>query len=352
MKHSLTLFGILLLTSCSSSTTIEKSAPTLGSAEPISSEAWRESRGKILRTFAWRALENGLSQEATGYFQEACELNPEDASSHAAMARILLAGGDSRKALAFAERAVGAAPLRMETRLVWAAALAENGRDQEATAVLESAWEDGMQSSDVTRALITHYAASGQSQAANDFVDKILAAQPDSSQAWAAAGDLYLSEGHLEAAATAYGEALKLDSSIPAPSVLKSRLGTAMNDIDPVLSAAQLAEKGGDLLGAERLYRFLVDSNKGDREVISGLSRVLWLQGHLAQAQTTLNLINMENRDWREHLLQAKIEIRRQRWNAGKGSLLLALHQRPGLRAAELLLGLCDRGIAGEIHAN
>ncbi len=349
MIRSLTLLIMLALASCSTTTSIEKSTPTISGGEVIDGDNWRESRGDVLRTFAWRALEKGLSEEATGYLQEACELDPEDASSHAALARIMLAGGQSRKALVFAERAVMVAPEQLECQLVWAASLSENQRDEEANAVLEMAWENGMQSPEVARALITYYSANNQQSQANDFVQTMLADNPEDAQAWAAAGDLYLAEGQLEAAATAYTEALERDPAIPAPSVLESRLGTAMRDVDPVLSAAMLAEQNNDLVGAERLYRFLVNNERADSHVIAGLARVLWANKKSDQAQTVLNKIQVDQRNWREHLLQAKLDIGRKRWSAAKGALLIALQERPGLRAAELLLGLCNRNITGVV---
>ena len=102
--------------------------------EPIETSDWQEARGSILRTFAFRALEKNLVEEARQYLSEACEINPNDIACHAALARLYLAEGDHQSALVYAERASIVAPDNPEISMVYAAALAENNRLEEATA--------------------------------------------------------------------------------------------------------------------------------------------------------------------------------------------------------------------------
>ena len=51
-----------------------------------------------------------------------------------------------------------------------------------------------------------------------------------------------------------------------------------------------------------------------------------------------MNDMKVESRGWREHLLQAKIDIRQEEWENARGALLVASQLRPGTQATELLL--------------
>ncbi|MCH2111798.1 MAG: hypothetical protein MK213_02985, partial [Planctomycetes bacterium] len=302
---------------------------------------------EVARTFAYRALERGLVEEARGYLQEACEIDPTDLDSFAALARLHLTEGDSRASIAYAEHAATSIPSNFDHQLVYAAALAENNRAEKASTVLASAWEAGDQGTQTARALLTHYTAAGDQSTAKTFVKTLLAERPEEASIWAVAGDLYLAEGQLEAATSAYQEALDRDPEIATPVVLKWRLGLEHRDLDPVLAAATTAERKGDFGAAERLYRYLSTTEHQSQQVTCGLARVLWKHGAYSQARTTLHAINVEDRTWQDHLLQAKLDMRQAHWSSAKGALLLALQLRPGLRAAELLLAHTNQQLAG-----
>lgn len=313
----------------------------------VTTEAWRVKRGQVLRTFAFRALERGLVEEARGYLQEACELDPRDVESHCALARLFLAEGDPRAALAYAERIATSTPDNPGVRLVYAATLAETGQDEEAGRQVELAWERSGHDPALARAMVTHYEAEEPGGAAQEFVQQVLAEHPKDPRSWTAAGDLFLAQGQTEEAATAYAQAIALDPKVPAPSVLESYLGRELKDLDPILAAAVQAERDGDLAGAERLYRYLAVAKSALPEVQSGLARVLWRRGRLDAAGAALEQIPLAKRGWREHLLDAKIRFQRSDWEGARGSLLLTLELRPELRAAELLLGHVERVLAG-----
>ena len=311
-------------------------------------EAWRMKRGQVLRTFAFRALERGLIEEARGYLEEACQLDPTDVESHCALARLFLSEGDSRAAAAYAERAATANPKNPGARLVYAATLAETGQTDEANDQVELAWERSGHDPALARAMVTHFAADEpNSGAAQTFVKQVLAEHPRDPRSWTAAGDLFLAQGQVDEAAPAYAEAIALDPSVATPRVLESYLGKDMGDVDPVLAAAVQAERDGDLAGAERLYRFLISSKGHDSHLQAGLARVLWRRGRLESSQAALDSITVEKRSWRDHLLEAKIRFTREDWEGARGSLLLVLELRPELRAAELLLGHVERRMAG-----
>jgi hypothetical protein len=48
-------------------------------------------------------------------------------------------------------------------------------------------------------------------------------------------------------------------------------------------------------------------------------------------------------RGWRGHLLQARIDIQAGRWAQARSAILLAQNERPGMRAAELLLEFVEK---------
>ena len=61
-------------------------------------------------------------------------------------------------------------------------------------------------------------------------------------------------------------------------------------------------------------------------------------QQRMDEATTILDEINTSEFGWREHMLIAKIAIGNGDWEQAHTSLLIATKQRPGLKAAELLL--------------
>ncbi len=349
MKQLLALVLLGFLASCATSTSVNRGVVHSKSASiPVQLEAsdWKDSRAEVLRTFAFRALERGLAEEAKGYLQEACELNAQDTACHAAMARMLLAEGDAQSALPYARQALDSDPENVEAILVWAAALAENRRDEEAGDALEAGWEKHKDSPEYVRAMLTHYSSLDSGEAANSFVEHMLASNPDEASSWSIAGDLYLAGGQLDAAATAYSEAIRINPDTSTPSVLRSRLGLREMGVDPILDAATKAEKNGDWAGAERLYRFLAESKENNHEILSGLARILSERRSFLQAGKVLERIPESELDWRDRLLQAKLDIRLSCWEKAQASLLIVLHERPGLRAAELLLGHVQQKIA------
>ncbi len=320
-------------------------------APPATTEAWRVKRGQVLRTFAFRALERGLIEEARGYLQEACQLDGNDIESHCALARLYLAEGDSRTAMAYAERAAVAAPGNPGVRLVYAATLAETGNEEEADRQVALAWKRSGHDPALAHAMVTHYAADATATEAQDFVREVLAEHPRDPRSWTAAGDLFLAQGQVDEAATAYAEAISLDPSVRTPQVLDSYLGRELRDVDPVVSSAVHAEQNGDLQGAERLYRYLLTAHPERHDLQAGLARVLWRRGRLEAAQTALDKIAVGQRTWREHLLEAKIRFQHEDWEGARGSLLLVLELRPELRAAELLLGQVDHNLTAATAA-
>jgi Tfp pilus assembly protein PilF len=317
-------------------------------AEPGETGDWQRARGSILRTFAFRALEKNLVEEAREYLTEACELDPGDVACHAALARLYLAEGDPQAALVYAERAAIAAPNSPEISMVYAAALAENNRPDEATATLETAWEAVENDPVFARALLTHYSAMGQTQEAKDFVHKVLMDDPAHASSWALAGDLLLSEGDLEAAAESYRKALEINPNTPTPESIELIIGRTPPGQDPLFSTARSAEENGDYDAAVNLYRFLVDTKPLDMEVRLGLSRSLWAQKRYEQADYQLSKVALGVRGWRGHVLQAKLDIEFERYGQARTALKMALRERPDQRAAELLLAFVEERIEEE----
>ncbi|MDP7062346.1 MAG: tetratricopeptide repeat protein [Planctomycetota bacterium] len=317
--------------------------------KPGETADWQEARGSILRTFAFRALEKNLVEEARQYLTEACELDPNDVACHAALARLYLADGDAQSALIYAERAATVAPGSPEVSMVYAAALAENNRMDEATATLETAWQAVENDPVFARAILTHYSAMGQTDEAKDFVHKVMMEDPNHATSWALAGDLLLAEGDLEAAGESYRKALEIDPNIPTPSSIELVIGKNPAGEDPLVSSAKSAEAKGDLKAAANLYRFLADTKPLNMEVRLGLSRVLWAQNRYEQADYQLSKVALGVRGWRGHVLQAKIDIHFERYGSARTALKMALRERPDQRAAELLLAYVEERIQKDL---
>lgn len=303
---------------------------------------WAKARGSILRTFAFRALEKGLVQQAREYLSEACEIDATDTASHAALARLYLAEGDAEGALTYAERAALVSPEDPEINMVYAAALAENHRLEEATIALEKTWEVVEHNPQFARAILTHYSAMGQTTEAKDFVHMMLTEDPAHAASWSLAGDLMLATGDLEGATEAYRKAIEIDPYTPTPESVQMALGEGTSGEDPMFTAAKEAEEGGNYEAAANLYRFLVESQPLNAEVRLGLSRVLWAQGRFELADMQMQKVATGVRGWRGHLLQAKLDLRLERPAKAKTSLLLALRERPDLQSAELLLAYAE----------
>jgi len=319
-------------------------APAPSSA---SAREWDGARAGIVRTFAFRALERDLVEEARGYLREACEMDPTDTACHAALARLFLAEGDARAALPYARQAARTAPENAEANLVLAAALAENQREEEATAHLKKVWLASGPRIEVARALLTHHASLGGAQAARVFVEDLQVSQPLEARTWAISGDLDLAEGEVDAAADNYRRTLEIDPSFSVPVSLHSRLDISTPGKDPIWVSARDAESRGDWKGAGRLFRFLVQTRPEDWRARSGLARSLWREGRVAESSTILEQVPIASRDWRDHMLAAKIAMHAEAWEGARGNLMVALELRPGLEAAELLLRRVQEEIEG-----
>ena len=328
-------------------------APSRALAPPTASaKEWNGARAGIVRTFAFRALERNLVEEARGYLREACEMDPGDTASHAALARLFLAEGDARAALPYARQAARTAPENAKANLVLAAALAENQREEEATAHLKKVWLASGPKIEIARALLTHHASLGGAQAARIFVEDLQASQPLAAGTWAISGDLDLAEGEVDAAADNYRRALDIDPSLSVPVSLHSRLDISTVGKDPIWVSARDSESRGDWKGAGRLFRFLVQTRPDDWRAHSGLARSLWREGRTAEASAILEQVPVAARDWRDHMLSAKIAMHAEAWEGARGNLLVALELRPGLEAAELLLRRVREEIEGGSEEN
>jgi Tfp pilus assembly protein PilF len=357
LKRTLAL-SLLVAGSCATTTTTDNDAPVRVNGQTsdntgteLDGEKWNEARGSILRTFAFRALEKGLVEEARQYLTEACEADPGDVESHAALARLYLAEGDGRSALVYAERAATVAPSNPEISLVYAAALAENNREAEATETLETAWAAVEHDPAFARAVLTHYAALGDKERAEDFVARQLKEDPDHASSWSLAGDLLLADGDVEGAAESYRRALELDPRTPTPGSLDHLLKNSEGKEDAAMEAALRAEDRGDLESAANVLRFLISAYPADTDARVGMARVMWKMDRAAEADRHLQHVTYGQRNWRTHLLQAKIDVHFDRYGAAKSSLLLAQHERPGLKSIDLLLGYVDSQLSARAQA-
>lgn len=359
MKNIHLLFGALFASCASSAPELENvrvnevrhlSEAEVEKMESINVDEWNAARGNILRTFAFRALENNLIEEAREYLAEACDINAEDTVCHAALARLYLAEGKVSEALAYAERAVLFAPNNPEINMVYAAALAESGQTAKASQTLEQTWVAIENDPSFARVILTHYAATGQTEQAQDFVNKMLKSDPQHARSWTTSGDLLLSQGDLTAAAEAYRTALKIDANITMPESIRIALNETTRGVDPMFSAAQRAEEAGDHDSALNLLRFLIEREPENVVFLLATARIYWTQQNATQAQNYLARVAIAQRDWRGHLLQAKLDITAQRFTQARTALKMASRDRDGIRSIELLSQYVDSQIATETN--
>jgi tetratricopeptide (TPR) repeat protein len=342
----LCLAAVAALSACSGATrqhevTVNETRAGDGQAVQVEAGAtpeWGEKRGELLRTFAFRALERDLLEEGRQYLAQACEADPNDGVSHAALARLYLAEGDPQAALVYAQRASAASPENPEVSMVYAAALAETNQPEEAALQLESAWEAVATDPEFARSILLHYAALGETDRAQDFVTHCMIENPERAGTWAAAGDLMLAQGDLEGAAEGYRRALEIDPTISTPESMDDLIGRSKRSEDPMLSAARAAEAHAKWKEAENLYRFIAGRDLTSPEAHLGLARCLDAQQRFAECEVQLAMVPYGVRGWRGHLLQARLDVREQRWPLARAALMLALQERPGLRPAQLLL--------------
>lgn len=340
------------LTGACSSTTPQQEAAAVNEARTISrtnavtarpasgkeSGEWNEARGGLLRTFAFRALDRDLLEEGRQYLAQACEADPNDAVSHAALARLYLAEGDAQAALVYASRASAAAPQNAEVNLVYAAALAETNQSSKATEQLEQSWMAIATDPEFARSILMHYATMGDTERAQDFVTKGLTENPELAGSWAAAGDLMLAQGDMTGAATSYQHALKIDPTVNTPPSMDEYVGRVSRNEDPIMASARAAELSGNWQEAVNLYQFMIGKESVPPEARLGLARCFNELNRPQEAELQLNQVSPGVRGWRGHMLQTRLDIAAERWASARTSCLLALKERPGLRSAELLL--------------
>ncbi|MDP6963219.1 MAG: tetratricopeptide repeat protein [Planctomycetota bacterium] len=313
--------------------------------ESVDIDEWNAARSNILRTFAFRALENNLIEEAREYLSEACEINAEDTACHAALARLYLAEGETAKALAYSQRAHAVAPDNPEISMVYAAALAESGDTSAASEALESTWVAIENDPSFARVILTHYAATGQTDQAQDFVSNMLQNSPNHASSWTTSGDLLLAQGDLSAAAEAYRTAIKIDAKVAMPDSIRLSLGHENIAEDPMFAAALRAEQNGDFESAHNLLNFLIERDPQNDDFRLAAARVNWAQRKLDYAQSHLNKVAISDRDWRGHLLQAKLDISRKQFAQARTTLQMAAQNRDGIRSVELLMSYVEQNI-------
>ena len=75
-------------------------------------------------------------------------------------------------------------------------------------------------------------------------------------------------------------------------------------------------------------------------------ARVYWAQHNSNQAQNFLSRVSVSKRDWRGHILQAKLDITNKRFTQARTALMMASSDRDGIRSIELLMQYVDSKIA------
>jgi tetratricopeptide (TPR) repeat protein len=195
-----------------------------------------------------------------------------DAESQVDLARLYLAHLDAERARTAAERAVSLAGASQAARALLVRALVSSGDFSRAEAAFKAIPKEASQSVDVMIARADLKVARHASEPARVEYQRVLAAEPDNTEALAAVVKLEIGARRFAAA----------QARLRAPAVSHSSYVMSVSRrLDASVSAAE-----GDLKGAERTLTQLLAENAADADSWLSLAELRKNQGRLAEAQT------------------------------------------------------------------
>jgi len=115
---------------------------------------------------------NGLDKQAASLLQKAVSISPDDPATHHAMGLALVRQKNLDKAINFLGKAAELAPASVRYAYVYAVALYESGRHEQAISVLEAALEKQLGNQEIISALGSYYRQQGRDEKLQELMQK------------------------------------------------------------------------------------------------------------------------------------------------------------------------------------
>ncbi|MDN3920435.1 XrtA/PEP-CTERM system TPR-repeat protein PrsT [Roseateles violae] len=264
--------------------------------DPKSAEA-RFLLGKLL-------LEGGDGVGAEVELQKALDQGHDADAIAPLLAKALLISGQPDKVLSkFADRKLPQPRAQAELRLVIASAQLAQGKREAAMASVQDALRSDGGNVEARLMRIRLLAAGNDLAGAKDYLTELLAAAPESSEAWQLKGDLLLIEKDQDGATAAYREALQRDKAnvsahgaliglllgnkdkAGAEAQLKAMREVAPNNPQTRLYKAVMALENGDAKAAIEETQQLLKRSPNDLRVLQLAGSAELQRGGLVQAE-------------------------------------------------------------------
>ncbi len=264
---------------------------------------------QTLRVWGRYQYQRGQYADAEATFKKAVAAAPDDVDARLNLGEVQLRGLKNPKAAEATFRAaLGKSPGNVEARLALAAALAAQGRTDDAVAAFEQAARTAPQDPMPLLALARYQASRGQIEVALATLDRLIAAIPTAAQAYLDRGDLLLMANDVPKAMDSYRAMIKAAPASAANGHFRmATLQEAQQQwaeaeqsyrtaikLDPGLAAAynnlayMLASRGQQLDEALRLANRAVELAPKDPALLDTLGWVYRARGDLQMAAKTL----------------------------------------------------------------
>ena len=115
---------------------------------------------------------NGMDKQAASLLQKAINMAPDDAATWHAMGLLMVRQKNMDKAIEFLGKAAELDAVNTRFAYVYAIALYENGKHDQAISVLESALQKQPGSQEIVTALASYYQQQGQDEKLQELIGK------------------------------------------------------------------------------------------------------------------------------------------------------------------------------------
>ncbi len=277
----------------------------------------------------WLLLADGKTDRAALMADEAVRLGASTQTHHLA-GEVALALDQPKAAEAHLQRALEFSPDFQPARFSLARAIQEQGRHQDAAALLEQAAKGGLNTPELWAALGSTYRRAGRYQEAIQTHRKVIAMLPESPLGHVLLGADYYATGEWDPAIDAYTRALELDANHAGA---KKWLAGAL------AHRARLLARQDQLDDAARVLRRAWDLHR-TAPMARSLASVLLTQREYKEAASVMERgVALPGAGWQEHLLHGY-------------ALLGAGRAQPALEAFEAAArATTDTAAQGDIYA-
>jgi tetratricopeptide (TPR) repeat protein len=276
------------------------------SRAPFSNQSGHEAQISAMREEAEslrrRAVQPEVLQEARRAYETALQKAPDDWSLHYYYGKLLLGAGESKPAADHMYIALKAYPWHLPLHIDLANAEMQNGRKEEAIALLEKALEINPDDAGAHAGLVSALASQGRIGEATAHFRRAVELDPTDYDAYINMGIALGDQGDIEGAMAQFRKALDINPENPVP---YHNLGTALAsqgrldeavarfrkavDIDPDYEAAHvslgIALAGqGQIEGAMAQFRKALEINPRNAVAYNNLGIGLASQGRVGEA--------------------------------------------------------------------